>query len=108
MFNIEKIIIHKGIGLMDQIYLNHNNIPLENIDIISSICLLISFEYNNCCGYVRDSEINLNKNTFNNTLNNSNNVNSIFYIINNIKGMHQYLIKEIKNIMYWQIFCLKN
>ena len=103
-FNIEKMIIHKGIGLMDQIYLNHNDIPIENIDIIASICLLISFEYNNCCGYAKENE--LNRNNYNNSLKNSN-VNSMLYMINNIKGMSQYLIKEIKNIIYWQIFCLK-
>ena len=105
-FNIEKMIIHKEIGLMDQIYLNHNDIPIENIDIIASTCLLISFEYNNCCGYTKGNEINRKINDFNNSLNNYN-VNNLLYNINNIKAMHQYLIKEIKNITYWQIFCLK-
>ena len=106
-FNIENMIIHKAIGLMDQIYLNHNDIPIENIDIIASVCLLLSFEYNNCCSYKKENELNRKKNYVNNTLSNSD-INSVFYIVNNIKGLHQYLVKEIKNIKYWQIFCLKN
>lgn len=106
-FNIEKMIIHKAIGLMDQIYLNHNDIPIENIDIIASICLLISYEFNNCCGYTKENELNRKNSYFNKSLN-TYNVNNKLHITNNIKAMHQYLISEIKNIMYWQIFCLKN
>ena len=98
------MIIHKAIGLLDQIYLNNKDISIENIEIISSICLLLAFEFNNCCCIIDKNE-SIRK------INNSSNfsfINNTFLYVNNIIAMYQYLIKEIKNIKYWQIFCLKN
>lgn len=96
LFNIEKMIMHKAIGLMDQIFLNRNNIPIDKIEIIASICLLLSFEFNYCCIYSNKIDQKYYKNSFNN-------INK-----NNIKGLNQYIIKEINDIIYWQTFCLKN
>ena len=103
-FNIEKMIIHKSIGLMDQIYLNNKDISIKNIEIIASICLLLAFEFNNCCYITIKNESNRK----NNNSSNFSYINNSVFSVNNIKAMYQYLINEIKNIKYWQIFCLKN
>lgn len=103
-FNIEKMIIHKAIGLMDQIYLNKKGISIQNIEIIASICLLLAFEFNHCCCITYKNEsIPKNKISIN-----SSDLNNIFFYENNIKSMNQYLIKKIKNIRYWQILCMKS
>ena len=44
-FNIEKMIQYKAIGFMDQIFLNNNEISIENIETIASVCLLLSLEF---------------------------------------------------------------
>ena len=101
-FNLEKNNIYKAIGLTDQLYLNNNNISIENIEIIASICLLLSYEFNNCCNIS-----NINKNESEKTVNNFV-VNNNFENNNNIKGLYQYIKNEINNLMYWETFCLKN
>lgn len=101
-FYLEKNNIYKAIGLVDQLYLNNNNIPIENIEKIASICLLLSYEFNNCCN-ISNTYKNESKKTVNNLV-----VNNIFYNNNNIKGLYQYIKHEINNLMYWETFCLKN
>jgi hypothetical protein len=84
---------------MDQIYLNNTNISTEYIEIIASICTLLSLEFNDCCSKPNKTNPNC-KNGFNNS--------NEYHYVNNIKGLYQYLIKTIKNIRYWQTFCLKS
>ena len=103
-FNLGKNIIFKAIGAMDEIYLNNENIPLENIEIISSVCVLLSVQFNDCCSkenkikLARINQKNCNKNQ---------NINDSFIYVNNAKCLNQYLIKNVKNLMYWETFCLK-
>ena len=109
-FNLGSIIMYKAIGLMDQIFLNNKDIYIENIEIIASICILISYQFNECCS--KPNKIELNSLYIKNIdssckhnlefINNNN-----YYYVNSIKGLHQYLKDKIKNIVYWQIFCLK-
>ena len=105
-FNIEKMIQYKAIGFMDQIFLNNNEISIENIETIASVCLLLSLEFNYCCSYSNINELNLQE--INNNSLNISYKNKSFYNVNNLKAMYQYIIEEIDNIKYWQIFCLKN
>lgn len=97
-FFLEKTIVYQSIGIMDQIYLNNTNISTEYIEIIASICILLSLEFNDCCSKPNKANPNC-KNSFNNS--------NEYPYVNNIKGLYQFLIKTIKNIRYWQTFCLK-
>lgn len=105
-FHIEKKITFKAIGLMDQIFLNNNELPIENIEIMASICLLLSYEFNNCCNISNKVSSNQTLSSDNCSINNFH-INKSFYDISNIKGLYQYIKKEINNIMYWEVFCLK-
>ena len=94
-FLLGKMITHKAIGLMDEIFLNNRNINVENIEIIASTCVLISFQFNECCSKPNKIELNpiydkCNKNSLNNTFELLNN--NYFYV-NNIKYLHQFLRK---------------
>lgn len=102
-FKLGRMIKYKAIGLMDQIYLNNGDVSIENIEEISSTCVLLSIEFNDCYSnsnkikipiYYDDPKTNQNKN------------NNIFYI-NNKKALYKYIRKEINSIMYWQAYCLK-
>jgi hypothetical protein len=96
------MIKYKAIGLMDQIYLNNRDISIENIEAISSTCVLLSIEFNDC--YSNSNKISLPIYDDPKTTPNINNNN--FYI-NNKKALFQYIRKEINSIMYWQTYCLK-
>jgi hypothetical protein len=100
-FNIDKSTIYKAIGLMDQIYLSDKNVSIEYIEIVSSICFLLSIQFNEC--FTKTNKIELNR------INNKNYIyeNNSFYFLNNLKCLQKYLLKEIKDIMYWQTFCLQ-
>lgn len=103
-FNLGKNIIFKAIGAMDEIYLNNENIPLENIEIISSICVLLSVQFNDCCS--KENKIKLERINQRNC-NKNQNINDSYIYVNNVKCLNQYLIKSVKNLMYWETFCLK-
>jgi hypothetical protein len=98
------MIKYKAIGSMDQIYLNNKDIPIEYIETISSICILLSTEFNDCCSYSK-----INKSNFQNCypINNNSNVNIKNVDLNNLKSLYQYIKNETKNLMYWQTYCLK-
>ena len=97
--------IHKAIGFMDQIYINNHNTPIEYIETIAVLCLLLSIEFNYYC---HNSNINsLNQNKIQNYSIDFSYINNKLYSVNNIKNMHKYLMEKIDNLMYWEIFCLK-
>lgn len=100
-FNIEKTIIYKAIGLMDLIFLNNNDIAFENLEIVASICMILSFEFNYNIIYTKNKKLNSVCNS------NSLYVNKAVNYVNNFTVMYQCLKKKITNIIYWQIFCLK-
>jgi hypothetical protein len=102
-FKLDRMIKYKAIGLMDQIYLNNEDVSIENIEAISSICVLLSIEFNDC--YNNSNNIKL---SIYNDIPKSNLIidNNDFYI-NNKKALFQYIRKEINSIMYWQSYCLK-
>jgi hypothetical protein len=104
-FYIEKKFIHKAIGLMDQIYLNNLNTPIEYTETIAVLCLLLSIEFNYCCH--NSNKKSLNQNKIQNYSIDFSYINNKLYSVNNIKNMHKYLMEKIDNLMYWEIFCLK-
>jgi len=103
-FNLSQMIKYKAIGVMDQIYLNNKDIPIEDIETIASICILIIIEFNDCCSNSKITNLNSQDNypLYNNSLVNIKNLYK-----NNFKSLLQYIKNETKNIRYWQIYCLK-
>ena len=97
-FGFKLMIFYKAINLMDQIYLK-NEVEIDKIDIISSICILLSIQFNDCfkidsnCFNSDDNEIIFN---FNQRKDNS-----------NISGFYQYIKNKISNFRYWEVICLK-
>ena len=107
-FLLGKMVTHKAIGLMDEIFLNNRNINVENIEIIASTCVLLSFQFNECCSKPNKIELNPIYDKYKNSLNNNFEfINKNNYYVNNIKGLHSFLIKEINNLTFWQTFCLQ-
>jgi hypothetical protein len=104
-FYIEKKFIHKAIGLMDQIYLNNLNTPIEYTETIAVLCLLLSIEFNYCCH--NSNKKSLNQNKIQNYSIDFSYINNKLYSVNNIKNMHKYLMEKIDILMYLEIFCLK-
>ena len=103
-FNLSEMIKYKAIGSMDQIYLNNKDIPIEYIETIASICILLSTEFNDCCS---NSKINKSNSQNCYPINNNSIVNIKNVDINNLKSLYKYIKNETKNLMYWQTFCLK-
>ena len=104
-YNLSNMIKYKSIGLMDQIYLNNKDIYIESIEIIATICILLCIEFNDCCSI---SEKNgLYSRNYNNNLQRKLNIKNDSYEINNKKNLYRHIKKEIKDIMYWQSFCLE-
>ena len=94
-FELVKVITFKAIGLMDKIYLNNENqILIEYIEKIALTCVLLSFQFNNYF---------VGKKNYSNSL-----INKILNQKNRIFECCQYIKSKIKDLMYWQIFCLKN
>ena len=105
-FGLKSMIFYKSICLMDQIYLE-NQISIDYIKIISSICVLLMIKYNDCCmPYNIGDNLNEDENDliyhsyFGN--NNKNHKNKT-----NIRGLFQYINKNVNNFIYWETLCLK-
>ena len=47
-FGLKSMILYKAINFMNQIYLD-NEVSLDYIDIIASLCVLLVTDYNECC-----------------------------------------------------------
>ena len=104
-FGLKSMIFYKSICLMDQIYLE-NQIPIDYIKTISSICVLLIVKFNECCMTYNIGDF-LNENE-NNVIyhyyfgNNNKNQNKT-----NIRGFFHYIKKNINNSIYWETLCLK-
>ena len=63
LFDLDKVIIFKAIGLMDKIFLNcQNESIIEYIEKISLICILLSFQFNNFFSETNIKEVGFRKN----------------------------------------------
>ena len=102
-FGLNSMILYKAISLMDQIYLE-NEISIDNIKTISTICIFLVLQFNECCKLYNNIDF-FNKNEiifhsfFGNNILNQNKP--------NIKGFFQYIKKNVNNFNYWEILCLK-
>ena len=81
LFSFSKISYYKAIHYLDQIYINNPSISIDLIEKISSVCLLLSVQFNECCS--QHSNID-------------------------IKTFIQFLLSKIKNLNEIEILCLKN
>ena len=102
-FKLDRMIKYKAIGLMDQIYLNNEDVSIENIEAISSTCVLLSIEFNDC--YINSNKIKLS--IYNDIPKTYLNIDNNNFYVNNKKALFQYIRKEVNSIMYWQSYCLK-
>ena len=107
-FGLNSMIYYKAINLVNQIFLE-NDIPIDVIDTISSLCLLLVVEFNECC-IPSLFEENITKDE-----------RDIFYINNsscnnyiegmkhksNLRGLFGYIKKYVNNYKYWEVLCLK-
>ena len=102
-FGLNSMILYKAINLMDQIYLE-NKISIDNINTISTICIFLSIQFNECCklynkyDYYNKNEIIFHSSFGNNKLNKNK---------PNINGFFQYIKNNINNFKYWEVLCLK-
>lgn len=103
-FGLKSMIFYKSLCLINQIFFE-NNISLDNIDIISSICVLLVAEYNDCCipslleEKLTNNEIDILYHLENNKENKEHK--------SNLRGLFRYIKKYIYNYKYWEILCLK-
>jgi hypothetical protein len=105
-FELVNVIKFKAIGLMDKLYLNDDNqIMVQYIEKIALTCILLSFQFNNY--FFEQNSYNISKTDFKKDKNNSV-MNKIYNHKNRIFECYQYIKYEIKDLMYWQMFCLKN
>ena len=121
-FGLKSMILYKSISFMNQIYLE-NEISIENIDSIASLCVLLVTEYNECClpplfeEYLTKNENDIlyhsyikkisNNNIRNNELVQIMNNNEIIKSKSNLNGLFYYIKKNVNNFKYWEILCLK-
>ena len=121
-FGLKSMILYKAINFMNQIYLENNNVPLDYIDIIASLCVLLVTDYNECCiptiieeyltkdekdilyGYNCDNNIN---NNLNNGLIPFKGREGKIKHQSNLEGLFRYIKKNVNNFRYWEIMCLK-
>ena len=102
-FGLNSMILYKAINLMDLIYLE-NEISIDNINTISTICIFLSIQFNECCklynkyDYYNKNEIIFHSSFGNNKLNKNK---------PNINGFFQYIKNNINNFKYWEVLCLK-
>ena len=105
-FELVNVIKFKAIGLMDKLYLNDDNqIMVQYIEKIALTCILLSFQFNNY--FFEQNSYNTSEADFKKDKNNSV-MNKIYNYKNRIFECYQYIKYEIKDLMYWQMFCLKN
>lgn len=105
-FSIKSMIYYKAICLMDHIYLK-NDVSIDDIEIIASICVLLAIKFNECYKpYIKEDNLTKDENYvyfFSHIENNGKMRQNVI----NIKGLFHYISKNINNFKYWEILCLK-
>ena len=126
-FGLKSMILYKAINFMNQIYLG-NEVSLDYIDIIASVCVLLVTDYNECCipsifeDYLTQDQRDILYGPFNETndkdiiKNNNNKCDGLIVLKNknerirhksNLNGLFRYIKKNVNNFKYWEIMCLK-
>jgi hypothetical protein len=105
-FELVNTIKFKAIGLMDKLYLKDENyIMVQYIEKIALTCILLSFQFNNY--FFEKNSSNILETDFQKDKNNLI-MNKIYNPKNRIFECYQYIKHELNDLMYWQMFCLKN
>ena len=107
-FGLKSMIFYKSICLMNQIFFE-NNISLDiidNIDCISSICVLLVAEYNECC-IPSLFEENLTNDEIDILYHFDKNNKGKNEHKSNLRGLFCYIKKTVYNYKYWEVLCLK-
>ena len=111
-FGLKSMIFYKSICFMNKIFLE-NDISLDNIDNIASLCVLLVTEFNEGCipsifeECLSQEESNiLYHQILKNNSKKINNGNKIRQKLN-LYGLFSYIRKNVNNFKYWQLLCLK-
>ena len=112
-FGFNLMVFHKSIIFMNQIFLE-NEILIDNIENIASLCVLLVTQFNECClPSLFDFFITKNERDVfffsyvNNKKNNELSKEKKIEHKSNLCGLLKYIKKYVNNYKYWEIFCLK-
>ena len=103
-FGLKSMLFYKALNLVNQIFLE-NDLPIDIIDSVASVCLLLVVEYNECC-VPSVLEENLTKDEkallyINNTVKEGTRHKS------NLRGLFSYIKKNVYNYNILEVLCLK-
>ena len=97
---------------MNKIFLE-NEISLENIDNVASLCVLLVTEFNEGCipsifeeCLSQEESVILYHQILKNSINKINNGNKIRHKLN-LYGLFSYIKKNVNNFKFWELLCLK-
>ena len=103
-FGLKSMFFYKALNLVNQIFLE-NDLPIDIIDNVSSVCLLLVVEYNECC-FPSVLEENLTKDQ-----------RDLLYINksdkegkrhkSDLRGLFHYIKKNVYNYNILEVLCLK-
>lgn len=104
-FGLKSMIYFKSISFMNQIFLE-NNISIDYIDNIASICVLLVTKYNECCIPSKSEEVltENEKEIYYHLLNN-NEEEKISK--SNFSKLISFIKNNVNNYKYWETLCLK-
>lgn len=102
-FGLKSMVFYKAISLMDQIYLK-NEVSIDNIENISSICVLLVYKFNDSCMPFSKEDLTNNDNDV--IFHSYNENNKINKNSENIGGLFQYIKSNVNNFIYWEVMCL--
>lgn len=111
-FGLKSMIFYKSICFMNKIFLE-NEISIDNIDNVASICVLLVTEFNEGCipslfeECLTQEESDILYHQFlKNNINKINNKKIIRHKLN-LYELFSYIKKNVNNFKFWEILCLK-
>ena len=115
-FGLKSMIYFKSINFLNQIFLE-KNIPIENIENIASICVLLVALFNErCLPLLTEEIISKNENDIlyhyhnflEKDLNNELLIEDKIKHKTNLNGLFHYIKKNVNNYKYLEVLCLQN
>ena len=104
ILGLKSMLFYKALNLVNQIFLE-NDLPIDIIDNVASVCLLLVVEYNECCVHLGLKE-NLTEDEI-----------DFLYLKNsgkegtrhksNLRGLFSYIKKNVYNYNILEVLCLK-
>ena len=103
-FGLKSMLFYRALNLLNQIFLE-NELPVDIIDSIASVCFLLVVEYNECCvpSVVEEDLTNNDKELL--YINNSNKEGTKHK--SNLRGLFSFIKKNVYNYNYLEVSCLK-